>query len=560
MVINKTKSGEKKDDSGIIRHGFPTNKLDDNSKKMLEGLNTRYFSGFERVYSNQFMYRSVLHSYLKAVTDCQLPVETAINIHKKSIYETMQEMTPDKSKGQKPSVIIVASTSEDHSFEIFSYNAYSDEKCIWTDGAFGTAINVRKDRHMKHTGFFESSAYMVRHMKDKGNSVPYMLFICDYGNKDKRDGNGADYEITRMKKVRDHDITEWKNTGHTVIHEKGSAPCLNPAGDKNVKIYMPIVLHDLKECEYYVCEGGKRTPFTDWANGLGLHQDERVMNHLEAIRLHKDEKSYFDELVSMSRNRKKCNCVDSREEEHIGSSIRLIGGIVDKTQMKRMLEDVDALVISLHFDCGYLTTAMGVHEMGREIMLMLQNAEKNGRADEAATARKHFKENVLSIVDRKVLEFDIGDFVAYLEGISEKKMSEQSREELLKVFSLGTTEVREIAKHMVRRGILDWSEKLGTLVMPAAVEVDGREHKLLPENRSHEKELATKQKKAYYDKITLEVASQQEDRWKALKNEIGSSCNIKVQIRDYEHAIVASKDGLDAITGEEIKYKIHSSS
>ncbi|VVC00422.1 Uncharacterised protein [uncultured archaeon] len=552
-------TGHRKDrakkEEGAVHHGLPS-KIDEVQKKVLDRLHSTYFSGFERIYSNQFHYRELLYAYVTEASRSQISAEDAINFHKLKIYPEMQKIMPDKSGGQRPSVIIIAGTSEDHSFEIFSFGAKPDGK-TWENAAFGASINIRKEKHIDHTGFFESSAYMVNHMKHEGEHVPYMLFLCDYGRKDQREGNGKWQEIELMRAARSRSIAEWRKTGNIVFTPDGEVPYLSKSiGGKNVKIYLPVVLHDLAECKYYVCEGGRKTEFSRWAGETGLTEDERVMAHLQAIRQHEGEKDYFDELVALNRRRKKINCVDSREEEQEGSAIRLIGGIATKEQRKRILEGLDYFTVSLHFGCGYLTTAMGVHEMGRKMMLMLGDAEKAGRKAEADALRQHFMESVGAIINGKFAGFDVEGFISAMEAASGRGMRAGAKKTLGEVFGQQTSEVREIAKHMYNRGILEWSKSLQMLAMPAAEAVDGREGLLVLERRSKDPDTAKRQQKAYYEKVTLEVAKMEMEQWEADRNDIGSDCRIKVQVKNYENAVVvATMDGVgayDAITGKEI--------
>jgi len=555
-MVHKKKTGENSH-NGIVGHGFP-NKIDDMQKKALENLNRKYFSEFATAFANQFLYRELLHGYLKEASRAQITSEAAINFHKAKVYSEVQRLTPDKSGGQMPSAIIIAGTSEDHTFEIFSYNASSDEKRCWKDGAFGAAINIRKEKHMNHNGFFESSAYMVNHMKHEKTAVPYMLFVCDYGSKDEREGNAVEKEIGAMEEVRKRSIGEWRKTGHFIIEEPGKVPYLyTSAGGKEVRIYMPVVLHDLKKCEYYVCEEGERIPFSSWAGSAGLHNDPRVQNHLEAMLMHKDEKPYFDDLVNLNRGRKKSCCVDSREEEQQGSAIRLMGGIATEEQRMRILEGLESFTVSLHFGCGYLTTAMGVHEMGREIMQMLRSGEEHGKAHEAAVAREHLKGAIVSIIEGKFAGFDVDGFITMLEGISGRAMGKSARKTLSSVLGGETSEIREIAKHMYNRGILAWSEASGTVVMPSAEVMDSKEETqaYLPENRSKKEEIAKRQRTIYYDKITLQVAREETDKWQSALIKTGSGCGVKVQVKNYKNAVVLSAmpDGrvIDAITGRD---------
>ena len=472
-----------KNDSGksngkIIPHGLPTD-IDKAQEAALTRLCDKYFANFPDLFKNQFLYRRAQYDYHLEAQKLEVTTVAATNLHKQMFYNQIRKLTPDKSGNQKPSCIIIAGTSEDHSFEIFSHDAYSNGDKVWTNGAFGVAINIRKEEHCAHIGAFESAAYMVQHLAEEGHHVPYIVSVTDFGTKDKK--ISADEKIRLISHMRGVMIQQWKDAGFWVIKEDGKVPYLYlKAEDKLVKTYLPVVFHDLKECRYYVCDegqtelfGANKVPFEDWARGIGLNSDPRVRNHLGALKLHKQEAAYFDDYVNLTYKRKKIMCVDSREEDQLGASIRLIGGIAKTEQIERILKNSEYFTVSLHFGCGYLTTAMKIHEMGREIMLMLRKAEELGQRKAASHAREFFREAMDAVFMGELNVFDIHPFVLLLEESSGRRITKESYGMLRALFSAETSEVREIAKHMYNREILEWNGKLGSTAMPAAIEVDG---------------------------------------------------------------------------------------
>ena len=555
---NRTKGNGK-----IIRHGLPAT-FDKMQEAELERLRAKCFANFPALYKNQFLYRKAQHDYHVEAQKLGVSSVAATNHHKKMIYEQVQKLSPNKAGGQDPSSIIISGTSEDHSFEIFSHNAYSNGENIWANGAFGVAINIRRKEHCAHIGAFESAAYMVQHLADEGRHVPYIMCVADFGKKDTK--VSAEEKIGLMNHMREIMIRQLADAKFTVVREEGKVPYLYiDAKDKLVKTYLPLVFHDLSECRYYVCEDGQKelfgankTPFEDWARKMELNADPRVRNHLEALKLHRQEAGYFDEYVLLTYKRKKIMCVDSREEEQMGGSIRLIGGIAKPGQMARILKSSDYFSVSLHFGCGYLTTAMKIHEMGREIMLLLCKAEELGQRKAASYARGFLKDAMDAVFKGGPDRFNPGVLVLLLEESSGRRLSKESKGMLRALFSAQTSEDREIAKHMHNRNILEWNDRLGTVAMPSAIEVD--EHcdnaPLLLENRSAEERQKKNDQRKYFEKITLMVAKNEMDVWQKAIAESGSNCIVKVQVKNYRNAVVASTESginmKDAITGKDI--------
>lgn len=533
--------------------GLPKGDMDEALARQLEDRRKACLPDFNAYYNDQFLYRKLQYSYHLEADRLQVPSVTAINHHKEKIYDDVRNITQNTSKGQVPGIMLVNGSSEDFSFEIMSHGS-SVENGVQHGRAFGVAINIREDDHRKNTGAFEASVYMVKHLAHEGKHVPYIWYVTDFGTKDSKRETSPEQKVRHMEEMRSFTIKQWQKAGYWVVEDEGEVPYLkSEAKGRPFKTYMPVVFHDLRDCRYYVCNGEQRIPMEDWIASMKLGSSPVVANHLEALRLHRLEADYFDDLVTHTSKRKRVTCVDSRARNFESGTIKLLSALARTDQMKRILMSCDSVTVELEFECGYLGKAIGIHEMGREIMLMLREAERIGNGGGATHAREYFRDRMREMFKDRLDGFEEATFINTLQRISKTEMSPGSRAVLHDLLCSATTEIQEIARHMYHREILDWSNEHGTVALPSALEVDAREEnaQLLLKNRA-----TPEQEEMYKRKIILMLAKDEKECWAQIKQEIGSDCIVKVQIKSYrDGSIVSTLDGIhmyDAITGEDI--------
>ena len=529
-----------------IERGMPP--IETSIRKALEAVHSRNFEKKEipAILSDQFRYRKTHYAYIKEALSKGIGLDDILSFHDEKVEMDLRKLWAPRSGGQKPSKILHVNSSEERSAEILSEGAAADEKGRYSGGAFVVSINVRKESHAPED--FQPSAYMNGHLiKHDAYALPYELFIASFGGEAEKRGSTPEKEISLVASRRDAFVKRYQDAGFHVEASNGTPYSICNIGGKLHKTYMPLVLHDTAEAEYYVIDGSKKMLLEEWLGKNGLDRLPSVKKDIEALQSHREEAWYFDEYIQLTSKRKTSKCNDSREncpQNSARSTIRIIGSILTADERRRVLETpgLEYFTNGLHFGCGYLTTAMKFHEVGMEIRRMFEKGEKEGRGEWAGYARGFFKDSIQKVFSGEWKSMALNTFLTELNYVDGEPLSNASIGMLRELLKSSTADLREIARHMNQRGILAWSEELGTLVMPAAAKIDsivGEDSKLLPHNRSGEKEKADQQQKAYYDSITVQAAMDVEESWIASFNEVKKTSvkHVRVVIKDYENGI-----------------------
>jgi len=550
-------------DQGIHEHKtkFP-HKQENIELLQLKEIHNRYFKDYLAIRRKESDYRRAFYEYLKAAETTGLSLEDAHNFHKKAVYKQASKLRAGCQGGQHPGAIVFSNSSEDYSFSIFSSGAKIDEGHRLVNGAFGGAINVRKSKHLDQTSDFISSAYMNGHMVNHGTPVAYELFVVSV-SKAERGTEAEQNTIELGLERRQRFINDWRAAGFEV-EENGSTPVrLMYTNDTVARIPLPLVMHDLGECRYYVIDKGKEIPFEQWVKENGLETHEAVKNHLLALQDHRSEAPYFNELVKMTRVRKGLYCVDSRHLRQNGSVIKDLGAIATEEQRRRILETagIKNIVVCLHFNCGYLQTAMGVHEAGAEIRQAIANGIAKGKKEEAEAVLQSLRRKIEEISRGEWTGFDLNVFSARITELNGRPLSKSTLHLLKELLTSQFSDTRNTAQHMMARNMLTWDEKLNIFVMPAAAELDATlrpKNKVLPKNRTLD-EKNDLMRKEYYYKITVLEAKRQKDAWEATRQEmekersLKNSISIKVHIENFETGKVA-----ETLDGKSLYDPMHS--
>ena len=493
-------------------------------------------------------------------------VEDALNFHKEAIYSVSSSLRAGRHGGQTPGVIIASSSSEDFTFSIFSggiAHRSSDNK--YEGAAFGPAINVRKDEHISHTADFISIFYMLNHLNEhKEPMVPYVLFSSAYGNGK----NGvSESEVIRLGQDRRAKfITAAINARHTIDESPGKTPILKSFGKNKADVLLPLVFHDLLECKYYVIEGDRKITFSDWVDENGLSDKSVVRAHLKNIKLHESESEYFVNLVDLMRWRKVLGCVDSRFNRENTGVIRDLGAIASKEQRARIIETpgLKSIPVDLHFECGYLTTAINIHEVGRALKGIFEKNISTESLVDMKMARRHFELQLRDIFRGNDVSYNDHqeNFFKPLIRLNENKPLPKGVQDFLDLLLVSDiSDTRNTVAHLYQRGLLRWHVVDNTLSMPIASKFDSELAQngsdLLFENRSQDPSIAKEQKKQYCRAVTLKVAEIQQKSWEKTAKELGKGdIKIKVRIEDFEDGKVYytsnGSDMYDAITNQKI--------
>ena len=527
--------------------------LEKSVAKALDSVHKKHFRDYEKILSDQFLYRKTHYEYIKEALSKGQKLDDILNFHDDKAEMEIRRIYKPRTAGQKPRHVLHVNSSEDRSPEIFSQGSYVDESDHFVDGAFAISINVRKDRHFPED--FQPSAYMNRQIiKHDGYALAYEPFIAAFGGEGESRGSSPENEISLAESRRDTFIERYREAGFDVETENGMPYRLCNLQGKVHQTYLPVILHDNVKCEYYVCEGNRRILLEKWLAGLGIDSPS-LRKDIEALEMHRREADYFDEYVRITSRCKEAECTDSREDSpqnSTRSSIRIIGAILDGDERRRVLEESPGLeyfTVGLHFGCGYLTTAMKLHEVGWELRRIFEKGEQEGKQKEVAAARNFFRQGVESVMNNTWKGFNLNDLMVQLNEINGSPISISSTSKLHELLKSSTADMREIAIHMQKRNVLSWSEELGTLVAPAAAEIDklvGSGSALLPHNRSAEKERAAAQQKAYFDSITVRVAKDVEDAWTASFNEVE-----KTDVKAVRVVIKSYRDGVSYMVGDD---------
>jgi hypothetical protein len=497
---NENKSSENKRKKIInfkkLFHEYSLDEL--NTRAMLDSIHKKYFSETS-VFNDQFLYRKSHYNYLKEAIKEGIDLDYALNFHDEKIEPIIRKLHQDKSGGQRPRNVVHVNSSEDRSPEIFSYGSFVENKKL-IDGAFAIAINVRKPKHIPDD--FQPSAYINGHLIKHDNFSPLYEPIIVALGKNSNLSSLLENAEHRRKKL----IEEYKDAGFHIVENTDVPYKVSYIKGKKHKTYFPILIHDLSLAQYYLLINSKKVLLQDWFKIKGLEGHPAIQKDIEALERHAKEKDYFEEYLELTSRRKKSECTDSREDciQNNGrSNIRIIGSILNEEERRRVLETpgLKHFVNSLHFNCGYLTTAMKLHEAGKEIENIFKKGEREGKTEEVQSLKEFFKSGIFKVFRGEWKGFSINDFFEELKSLNDGVLiSDEAKNLLFELLKSQNGDLRMIVKHMYERKILEWDDQKGVVVMPAALRVDSQANSF-------------SSKSEYYNAITLEVAKDVEFAW-----------------------------------------------
>ena len=526
-----------------------------NAQTFFGALNAKYFfkndfGKCKELMSNQFEYRRVLYEYLKAAKDAGTSIEQAIKFHKDAIaYQVSAEIRKGRQKDQAPGAIVHANTSEDFSYSILGAGRLDESGC-WSGAMFGACENIINKESLRDLDDYISSIYISNHLFEKNSPmVPCNFFLASYGKWHAENEISREFVIELVEKRRQLFLDEAFAAGHFIESPESGTPILNVrSGERNEKIHLPIVVHDLASCTYAVIANGKETELSEWLRQNGLGSVGMMPKLIENLGQHAAEKDYFEALAGMMRERKVICCPDSRSLRENTGIIKRLGGIVSKFLRERILTKsyIKTVHVDLHFECGYLTTAMKIHDVGRE----LGGIFKKGKGD-GERLRKYFEAALRRIFKGEHSYFNLNTFIEYMEAINGKELSKGTKKFLSDLLVSPIADTRNTVAHLYRNGFIRWHKREETIAMPLATNVDRKITEmgygdLLSPDRSDADRVK------YYRAVTLAVADNEQKSWvnheEKLRNEgkIKEKVHIRVRVEDFVTGLVYyTKDGFD---------------
>ena len=539
-------------------HSDPPGSFDDkafNPKSFLKQQHAACFfnNDFEKckeLMSDPFRYRRVLFEYLKAAKGAGVSIESAIKFHKESIaYEVSTELRKGRQKDQAPGVIVHASTSEDFSYSTLGAGTLDKSGC-WSGAVFGTCENISGEKSLTDLDDFIASIYMINHLFEKNSPmVPCNLFLSSYGKWHAEHGIPKEFVTELAEKRRQLFIDDARKAGHYIDYLQDGTPVLNVSKNgRKERIPLPVAIHDLTSCTYSAVANGKETGLSEWLGQNGLGSVGVMPKIMENLEQHAAEKDYFEELAGMMRERKVICCPDSRSQRENTSVIKRLGGIVSKSLRERVLVKsyVKTAHVDLHFECGYLTTAMKIHDAGRELGGIFKKDGADGEA-----LRIFFETALRNVFTHQHSYFDLSTFIGKMEAINGKPLSKATSGFLSALLESPIADTRNTVEHLYRNGFIRWHKKEGTFAVPLATNLD---KKIAERGYGHllnvDKTDADRVK--YYRALTLGIAAHQQRVWEndeqMLRNEgkIKEQVNIRVRVEDFVTGrVVYTKDGFD---------------
>lgn len=526
-----------------------------NPKKFLEQQHDRLFfqndfGKCKELMSNQFEYRRILYQYLKAARDSGIGVEDAIKHHKKTIaYAVSTELRKGRQKDQHPGAIVHANTSEDFSYSTLG-SGHIASSGAWTDAIFGTCENIGDEKHLKDLDDFIASMYIINHLFEKKNSmVPLNLFLASYGKGQAEKEIPKEFVIALAEKRLQLFLADASAAGHYISSLPDGTPVLHVRDNgRKEEIPLPLVLHDLASCTYFVIANGKETELSEWLRQNGLDSVGMAPKLIENLKQHAAEKGYFEELTTMIRERKAICCPDSRTHRENTSVIKRLGSIVSKVLRERILTKsyVRTVHVDLHFECGYLTTAMKIHEVGRELGAVFRKGGAEG-----SHLRDYFEAALRKIFEHDHSYFDLGTFIDRMEAANGKELSAGTKKFLSDLLASPIADTRNTIEHLYRNGFIRWHQREKTIAMPVAAKVD---KKIIEMGYGHllEAGRTDADRVKHYRAITLALAMNQQNVWEEherklrAEGKIAEPIQIKVRVEDFITGLVFyTKNGLD---------------
>ena len=500
--------------------------------------------------SDQFRYRRVFFEYLKSAKGAGVPIETAIKFHKETVaYEVSTELRKGRQKDQAPGIIVHANTSEDFSYSILGAGRIDESGC-WSGAVFGACENIMDQRCLTDLDDFIASMYMMNHLFEKNSPmVPCNLFLTSYSIWHAEKGISKEFAVGLARQRQQLFLDDASAAGHYISRLPDGTPILHVRDDgRKEEVPLPIVVHDLSSCAYQVIANGKETELSEWLRQNSLDSAGMMPKLIENLKQHADERGYFEELAGMMRERKAICCPDSRSQRENTSVIKRLGGIVSKFLRERILTKsyVKTVHVDLHFECGYLTTAMKIHDVGRELGGVFKKGGENG-----AELRDYFESALRKIFAHEHSYFDLGTFNDKMEAINGKGLSKGTKKFLSDLLESPIADTRNTVAHLYKNGFIRWHKGEKTIAMPLATNVDtklsemGYGH-LLSAGRTDAERVK------YYRAMTLAVAESQQRIWEKseeiLRNggKIAEQVNVRVRVEDFVTGLVFyTKNGFD---------------
>ncbi|MCX6772264.1 MAG: hypothetical protein NTV88_00645, partial [Candidatus Micrarchaeota archaeon] len=522
-ILNVTGEG-----NGIMRHGFST-QLTNVELKQLKRLHDKHIGDYAKIIDNDMEYRKRHFGYRKAAKEEGISINDADSYHKVAIYRIEKANHKDCTGGQFISCAVYCDPRDSALHNMLAMGTqYVDENKVLRNGVFGLLVELGDET----ARFSTASFYINNHNIEHGErALLFEMYVASYGQLEKELGYTEQQVVDFWREQRARVIKRKRDAGFDISKTEAGTPyqeIYNEKTDCFEKTYFPLVFHGKEKCELYVLEGGEKVPLNEWYKQVKLYEEfEVIRKYSEKFGAHRGEAGYYDGYTMQNEESSTTVlCCDSRHQRKGRATVKVMGGIL--TEHEKMLELCNPkkvqIVNCLHIGCGYVGVAYLMHTMGMELEAMFNEAHRLGSADaeRIESARKFFKSGIRRVEKGTWQGFDLKKFMLSLESMAGRKFSVKTNGLLDELLKSHLSDTRNSVQDMLdkEKRFLVWDEKIGTVAMPAALELDrmlGPDSHLLPKNWKAGKEVVLE--KEFMKLLTLTAAKQETDKWIALMNE-----------------------------------------
>jgi len=476
-------------------------------------------------------YNRAIHGFLSECKENGIPLHDAWQEKEKFTQPIKQQNSADISSNQLPNFIGLTNNPHALLFSIFPSKTKNVHDRTLEGGMFGHSAKVTCGGDTCFPKDAVTIIYMLNHMKHErklGELAPFIPVECTVGSK-----GGNEEAIALAEKRHSNLIRALEKQGYVVM-KTGKTPCLlfTGADGKKERFFLPILVHNIAECEYYVKENGSIIPFEKWAGGNGIGNCRHMQELFASLDSHRGERGYFEELVSLLQEAVHvCKCVDSRTGST--GSEKDLAAIKSPDEKAHYLRTHSPPIYEddLHTGCGALKAGMAFHNANTELREMFEHAVENGFSDEAEYLYlEKYKQQMGKLFEkeRKRPILDLSVFISEMEEKSGARMSRGTIDFLKEVFSKDTNDMQHTIRSLKIKGVLRWVGPSNQYAMRSADWVRRQAEK------GNNPPIATEKFTSALDQVILFESYLQWLGWKKAIAEAGSGTRALVGVESLE--------------------------
>ena len=501
----------------------------------------KYFSEYSKLMDMEF--RRSLHGFFKEAKESHIPLHEAWHFKKEATYPIKKESSANIQENQYPSFIGVTNNPHAMMFSIFPSRTKSVEENALVGGGFGQATRVTSESDLSFPQDAVTVKYMCNHMIHKGRLhelVPFIPAECTICSK------GDNQEAVRLGVLRHSNLIRvLEEQGHIIIKTEKTPYLLLTDHDGSIsKLFIPLLVHDLSACEYFVKENGNLIPFESWAQASGIVDRKYMKEILASVAEHRMEKEYFEELVSFCQEAiHSCRCVDSRTGSV--ASEKDLAAIKSHTEKVHYLRTYEPPIYEdfLHTGCGALIVGMAFSKTNTELKEIYEKAVAMGHGEEANFLyfeKYKFEMGKLFAKIRGMPLLNFSTLMSELEMLSGQKMSKESRSLLQSIFANELNDMQDTVRSLMKKGVLKWIGPSNQYVMVSADWV------LRQQAKGHDVPIASGKYISFEEQVILFESYRQNLDWQRANVEVGGNTKTEVSVedlRDNTHVKVVKGEG-----------------